>query len=239
MGLALDESGRIPSYCFSFGEFKQAVSLKSKNPHVKVLVALLGYFPTWKYSKLVASASTRAVMVSSIVGFIEKYGFDGLNLDSKYPGSRGCNYSDKENFVLLLKDLRTAFDSKGLLLTASVNVNKDIVQKAYDIPSLSEYLDFIFLMTYSLHEQFKTSHHAPLYTSDSSKPSMYNVVQYWITQGADSRKLVVGIPFFGRSYTLRDPDNHGLGEEVDGYGTPAQYSEKYGQMAYAEVTDQM
>ena len=58
---------------------------------------------------------------------------------------------DKENFAQLLRELRPAFDKHGLLLTAAVSAGKNTIDKAYEVTTMSETLDFINVMTYDFH----------------------------------------------------------------------------------------
>lgn len=69
-----------------FAEFyERVVALKAKG--VKVLVAIGGWNDSAgdKYSRLVNSASARRRFVENVLAFIEKYEFDGLDLDWEYP----------------------------------------------------------------------------------------------------------------------------------------------------------
>jgi len=88
-------------------------------------------------------------------------------LDWEYPGDRGGIPSDKAAFVELLKALRARFNTEGLLLSAAVGANLNYIQTAYDVPSLSTYLDFINLMTYDYYGGWstQTGHYSPLYSS--------------------------------------------------------------------------
>ena len=58
---------------------------------------------------------------------------------------------DKSNFARLLKEMRPVFDDHGLLITAAVSAGKNTVDKAYDVPTMSETLDFINIMSYDFH----------------------------------------------------------------------------------------
>lgn len=57
------------------------------------------------YSIMSSDASKRKVFVQSVVEFIEKYNFDGFDVDWEYPGASdtGGSYGDKVTYPLLIK----------------------------------------------------------------------------------------------------------------------------------------
>ena len=68
--------------------------------------------------------------------------------------------SDKENFGLLIKELRAAFDeaesNKHWLITAAVSAGKDTIDKAYPVTEMAAVLDFIGIMTYDYHGWYES-----------------------------------------------------------------------------------
>ncbi len=58
---------------------------------------------------------------------------------------------DKENFALLLREMRAEFDRHGLLMTAAVAASKYTIDLGYDVPAMAETLDLINLMSYDYH----------------------------------------------------------------------------------------
>ena len=58
--------------------------------------------------------------------------------------------ADKQDYILLLQEMRAAFEPYGFLLTAAVSAGKPTIDRAYDIPQVSALLDFINLMTCKL-----------------------------------------------------------------------------------------
>lgn len=65
--------------------YQKVTAFKSKG--IKVLIALGGWNDSLgsKYSNMVNNAASRKKFVDSAVAFIEKWGFDGLDLDWEYP----------------------------------------------------------------------------------------------------------------------------------------------------------
>ena len=55
------------------------------------------------FTRMVASPSVRQKFATQAVKFLRDHGFDGLDLDWEYPGSRGSPAGDKQKFVELLK----------------------------------------------------------------------------------------------------------------------------------------
>ena len=50
-------------------------------------------------------------------------------------------------------------EDTNLLLTAAVSPSSDVIQKAYNIPKLSEYLDYVSVMTYDYHGWWENNSH--------------------------------------------------------------------------------
>ena len=52
--------------------------------------------------------------------------------------------------------MRAAFDEHNFLLTAAVSAGFKTIDKAYDVPTMAETLDFINLMSYDYHGWYLT-----------------------------------------------------------------------------------
>ena len=65
--------------------YAKVTAFKAKG--IKVLIALGGWNDSLgsKYSQMVNNPSARKTFVDNAILFIEKYGFDGLDLDWEYP----------------------------------------------------------------------------------------------------------------------------------------------------------
>lgn len=89
---------------YGLGAFKRFVKLKQRNPMVKTMVAIGGWNEgSTKYSKMVTDDGLRGTFVQSAVKFLQKYGFDGLDIDWEYPNQRGGKPTD---VVCILSKIR-------------------------------------------------------------------------------------------------------------------------------------
>ncbi|KAB0791791.1 hypothetical protein PPYR_03591 [Photinus pyralis] len=216
--------------------YRRFTALKKRNPRLKTMLGVGGGSEgSEKYSKMVATSASRAVFIESVIGYMQKYGFDGVDLDWEYPTRRGGRLEDRENLSELLKEMRIEFDRHNYLMTMSVVPNDASIDTFYEVPQLSKYLDHILMMMYNMHSPTsgRTGHNAPLQSSNR-----YNVeysTKAWVRKGGTPAKLILGIPAYGRSFTLADPGSHGIGAPSVGLGLPGPYSRANGTLYHYEV----
>ena len=74
---------------------------------------------------MASTAERRKAFIDSVIRFMDKYGFQGADLDWEYPVSedRGGNKDDTKNFVSLLAEMRAAFGTKyGISLALAPDI---------------------------------------------------------------------------------------------------------------------
>lgn len=62
-----------------------------------------------------------------------------------------------------------------------------------------------------------------------------HTIKYYLNAGADKDKLVLGIPTYGRSYTLINSDATEIGSPADGPGEQGDATREKGYLAYYEI----
>ena len=146
--------------------YAKFVGFRASYPDKKFILAIGGWTDsrTNKYSEMLADPAKRANFVTEAVKFIQKYNFDGLDLDYEYPAYQQPA-SEKYTFTAWVKELHDAFQPHGLELTAAVAAGQSTIEAGYEVAEISKYLDAIHLMTYDLHGSWENQvdHHAPLY----------------------------------------------------------------------------
>lgn len=222
-------------------------SLKMRNPTLKTLAAVGGWNEgSKKFSIVAADAEKRARFVQSAVQFIQRHGFDGIDLDWEYPNQRHkLNNTDRDNYIALLRDLNEGLEPFGYLLTAAVGSVELSAELSYDIPEMCKYLDIVNVMAYDLHGPWDEAVgiNAPLHAGSADNTeytrqlNLEAIVKYWLSKGAPRNKIVIGVPFYGRSFNLENPSQHNVGAPHIGRGIPGLYSMEPGVIGYNELCE--
>ncbi|KAI1203503.1 hypothetical protein F5X97DRAFT_330179 [Nemania serpens] len=158
------------------------------------------------FSDMASNSANRQKFISSIKSFMNTYGFDGMDIDWEYPGAddRGGVPADTANFVLLVKELKDSFGSKGLTVTLPTSY---WYLQHFDVEAMQDHVDWFNLMAYDLHgtwdadSQFVGPYVAP-HTNLSEIDLGLGLL--W-RAGVESSKVVLGQGWYGRSFTLKDP----------------------------------
>jgi GH18 family chitinase len=184
--------------------------LKTANPGLQTWVAIGGWNfnepgPTaTAFSDMVSCAENRTKFINEITHFMETYAFNGLDLDWEYPSAsdRGGRPADRDNYVLLTKDLRAAFGTKfGLSVTLPASY---YYMQNFDVSGMASHVDFFNIMTYDLHgvwdkglEGVGIRPHTNLTEIDAGLDLLWRA-------DVSPDKVNMGMAWYGRSYTLQD-----------------------------------
>ncbi len=184
---------------------KGIVELAHENG-VKLMASLGGWSMSKHFPEVAADPDMRARFIEDCVTLIEKYDFDGIDLDWEFPGPfSGMNFvgseADFENFEILIAELREAIgDDK--LITAAFNASPTKLN-GYDWEALSETMDYFNIMSYDMNGGWSNhaEHNSPLYSydnADGNSMSWDEAFTYLTEQGVDPKKINMGVGFYGR-----------------------------------------
>ena len=170
------------------------VSIRKSNPELKIVLSVGGWGADG-FSQSARTKEGRERFAASALAIVKEYGLDGIDIDWEYPGSgtAGISFSsaDKENFTLLMRDVRQAVGKDKLLTIATAATGR-----YYDFRAIEPYVDYINIMAYDMEEA--PFHHAALHCSDMTEEwSCEKAVAGHIAGGFPVQRLVLGIPFYG------------------------------------------
>jgi chitinase len=216
--------------------FATLVALKGQNPRLEVLVSVGGWLWSGNFSDMALTRASRSRFIDSVAAFIEQFKLDGLDIDWEYPGQTGAGNrfrpADKQNYTLLLQELRQRFDREQgklghpLLLTVAAGASTEFLEHT-EMNRAAEYLDAVNLMAYDYYEPGDepiTGNHAPLYRdpADPGGVAADVSVRAFEQTGVPARKIVLGVPFYGHVWGHVGAINHGLFQP--GTAAPNAYS---------------
>jgi len=127
-------------------------------------------------------------------------------------------------------------------LTAAIGAAPATIDAAYDIERMYQYLDLVHVMCYDYHGKWdkKTGHNAPLRPrpDEVGDDLMLNVdytLQYLIQLGARPEKTVLGVPFYGRAFSLVNINENSIGAKTKDTSFQGPYTREDGFLGYNEI----
>jgi chitinase len=121
--------------------------------------------------------------------------------------------------------------------------NSKLVSR-YEVEELSMFADYFNLMTYDLHGQWEKTvgHNSPLSpiesgSSSQKKLTVSHAAELWVKLGAPREKILIGMPTYGRTFTLENVEKFDIGATVKGGGEEGTWTKEKGFLAYYEVCD--
>jgi chitinase len=238
----IDEGGRVVFLDPAYGPAVESlVALKPRNPALRVLISVGGWQADG-FSDAALTQASRATFADSAIALMRRHGADGLDIDWEYPGqgAGGIGYraEDKQNFTLLLADLRGALEAASAadgreggdryLLTIA-SADREYFDHT-EMDRLHVHLDWINVMAYDFFNSLTptTGHHAGLFASEFAAPTDRNAdasIRQHLAAGIPPDKLVLGIPFYGRRFEGVDPLHDGLHRPYTTYGGDHSYAD--------------
>jgi chitinase len=200
------------------------VALKKENPSLTVLISVGGWTWSGGFSDMALNPASRSVFIQSAVDFIRQYQLDGLDVDWEYPAMAGLSNhfrpQDKQNYTLLLSELRARFEREEIILhrrlylSIAVGAENDFIEHT-EMGEVQKYVDTVNLMAYDYYEpsnQPITGNHAPLFAdpADPKKISADRSVREYEQAGVPPQKIVLGVPFYVHAWSQVPDRNHGL-----------------------------
>jgi chitinase len=198
------------------GYFHQLQELKRQFPHLKILISLEG---DPRDFALDAQPENRAAFIASCVDMylrghfapgVRKPGiFDGFDIDWESPQEK-----DADNFRGLLQEFRRQMNAvrPGSLLSIAVAESPQTLSGT-DFATIAPLVDEVGVMNYDYAGPWSatTGLLAPLFPPDPEHPhSIESSLASYEAAGVPREKLLMGLPFYGYSWTDVKVANGGL-----------------------------
>ena len=216
--------------------FRRLNNLKRTNPELKILISVGGWGWSDFFSDAVLTESSRRKFAKTNAAIVEDYNLDGVDIDWEYPGMKGQDNvfrpEDKQNFTLMFKSIREELDAvsartgKRYLLTTAIPCFTRFIEMT-EMDKAQQYLDYINLMAYDFYVAGDTAgHHSNLFPAEDyeKEQSGDRAFKEYTKAGVPAAKLVLGIPFYGRSWYMKSADNKGINRGVDSVARGGGYS---------------
>jgi len=156
---------------------------------VRTIIVVGGWGRSTHFAKMAADPDARANFAANLLQYCRDRKLDGADLDWE-PVS---TVKDRMNYSLLVEAVHDAFEPFGLSLSIAVSAYGHEIT-----PEAIAFVDFLNVMAYDgeppLHSTFDFA---------------VSALKHWEDYGAPREKLMLGVPFYGRSangagYSYRD-----------------------------------
>ncbi|MDB7101067.1 glycosyl hydrolase family 18 protein [Enterococcus mundtii] len=244
----------------SSGILNAIQDLRGKNPNMKIGVSLGGWSKSGDFSEVAADPVKRQNLVENVTRFIKYTNMDFVDVDWEYPadvrqpdlvdnvndeGTPNAVPEDKENYIILLNEIRESIDEQGeelgktYELSVALPASQSKLSSGIDIDGLFEVVDFANIMTYDMNGGWgdRSGHHTALYGNPADPNydqglSVDQTVQFLRDEGAPAEKIVIGAAFYTRGWHEvaegNDPLLPGLFQTAEQSNRNADLSATYG-----------
>ncbi|KAL4459091.1 hypothetical protein ABPG75_013956 [Micractinium tetrahymenae] len=202
----------------------------------------------FRFSQAVATSASRARFINSTMAWLDRFGFDGIDIDWEYPGdlNRGGSTQDKRNLGLFFAEFRAEQRRRGKRYLLAMSTAAGAAGRVgLDMPIMIRTLDYISIMTYDFHGAWESrvNHLAPWKDPQGGTLDIVTTLDFYIrTAKWPKSKLNLGLAAYGRSWqlvsaacttlpSLPSP----LGSLAKGPGPAAECTGEGGSLAWFEI----
>ncbi|KAJ5893256.1 hypothetical protein N7495_004947 [Penicillium taxi] len=191
------------------GCLRAFTQLKQQYSKMKVILSVGGGGSgSENFAAVAHSRSCLDTFVRTCRELVDQFGLDGIDVDWEHP----VDSKEGKDYVHLLARLREALPAPKYVLATCLPAGQWAL-KNIDLHAAQKYVDMINLMAYDFAGSWgpETGHHAQLFGSPISGES---AVSYVLSQGVSPKKIILGVPTYGRSFL----GSNGPGQRYTGLG---------------------
>lgn len=166
---------------------------------VRVLLSVQSLDPTVIHALASHPASSSSTLASAMLGLVNTYGFDGVNLDIE-----GRETRDREGYVDFVRDFSASMKRVNPQLELVVDTYPQSAASGtdfFDVAKIAKYVNEIFVMAYQMENGTHASANSPLASPDLGWSDVQTLVQY--TKIVAAKKIILGLPFYGLNFVTK------------------------------------
>ncbi|KAI9835193.1 MAG: hypothetical protein M1819_002563 [Sarea resinae] len=199
------------------GCLRSFAALKAQHSHLKLILSIGGGGKASEPFAAVASdPAARERFASTARLLVNQFGFNGIDVDWEHPSDPGQG----ESYIHLLAAIRKYLPSTQYIVSSALPAGEWALRNI-NLAVAQNYLDLINLMAYDFSGPWvnKSGHHAQLYSprrphNDAASISCQSAVSYLRDHGVPAKKILLGVPVYGRSFL----GANGVGQNFGGQG---------------------
>lgn len=190
---------------------RHLTALKRINHNLKILLSVGGLGWSRNFSDMALTVISRRLFAESCLLLLKRFDLDGIDIDWEfpgYPGEGGNRYrpEDKHNYTLLFRQLRETL-GHSYLITAAVDGWATHFVPHTEMDQVSQYTDYVCLMTYNFNESGLAGGHYLYSPPDwDTAGSVDGAVKAFMEAGVPKNKLVIGAGFFPAALLMSTSD---------------------------------
>lgn len=185
------------------GSLLQLYELKKMHRHLKVCMSIGGWGTSASFKAIMSNSSKMNKFVQNCVELIEKFKFDGVDIDWEYPEDTREAQQLVDLLRLLRMELNKLPNGDALQLTVASPAGDEQLS-VMKLKEMDRYLSFWNVMCYDFAGNSwseRTGFHSNLFGSNGDNSlNSADITHRYINSGIASQKLVLGMPCYGRCF---------------------------------------
>lgn len=197
--------------------YKRVTALKQNQPGLEVWIAIGGWAMNdpgpyrTAFSDLAKSESAQDAFFESLLSFMRRNNFDGVDLDWEYPVAedRGGIEEDFDNYVNFLRRLRDFLNGTGRKYGLTLTLPASYwYLRGFNLQEMEPYLDWFNIMTYDIHGVWDSTVKSlgPYAYAHTNLTEINLGLELLWRNNINPGRVVMGLGFYGRSFTMKDPN---------------------------------
>jgi len=193
-------------------------ALKTKYPHLRINLSIGGGGNSDRFPPMAADPVLRAKFIENVCMWMELRNLNGADIDWEYPvGSGGQRPADRDNYIILLQEMRNALDELGKKtgkrygLSTAIPATSWFLQRNR-VADAAKIVDYLKVMTYDYYGDWssRTGHHTSLFrnTSDNQGWDTKRALDLYLAAGIPKEKLMIGFGFYGWGWADVQPGSN-------------------------------